>query len=451
MNKKDSRFATGNEPQKIKSSQTIKPFFINSNICMRQEDISSYKKFMTSICGNAGNSYITFAIIKSLFGGLTDIHHIQNIYEYDFNNYEKDINYINKESTHVFLILQDQIRIKESYGLKLPYKKIIDFISRTNKPIIIAGLGANSFNGFDHEFYKKLDPNLIYFLKFLSDRCVEIGIRGFYTQEILHKLGIDNTRVIGCPSFFEAGKNRHIVKQELYDLNSVLITQRKFPFMSENHKIMQDYQEESIIKPIAFDTIDNTFFLEKLSPFINKTYHIFSDIHSWKTFIKNYKFAIGGRLHGSILAINAGIPALCLSNDSRATEMCEFLKIPHMPDLEITSKNDIFKIYDKLNIMELNKNYPKLYDNFIDFLHTNNLKHFSENKDIFKNVKYIKQPILILYKPQFYNKINSITFKLIYVSKYGINILLKPIKRWRSSINKRACRFIKFIQKYKKS
>ena len=142
----------------------IKPFFINSNICLEQADISSYERFMSSIAGNTGNSYITYALIKELFGGLVPVRHIQNIYEYNFEKAEDDINYINTQATHVFLILQDQIRIAESYGLKLPYKKIMNFISRCNKPVIIAGLGANSFNGFDAQFHKKLDPELIDFL-----------------------------------------------------------------------------------------------------------------------------------------------------------------------------------------------------------------------------------------------------------------------------------------------
>ena len=36
---------------------------------MNQNDISTYEKFMLSIAGNTGNSYITYALIKELFGG----------------------------------------------------------------------------------------------------------------------------------------------------------------------------------------------------------------------------------------------------------------------------------------------------------------------------------------------------------------------------------------------
>ncbi len=384
----------------------IKPFFINSNICLSYDDISSYEKFMTAIAGNTGNSYITYALIKELFGGLINIRHIQNIYEYDFDNSAKDIDYINNEVSHVFLILQDQIRIAESYGLKLPYQKIIDFISKINKPVIIAGLGANSFNGFDPQFHQKLDPKLIDFLKFLSDHCVEIGIRGNFTKEVLHNIGVDNTRVIGCPSFFEMGRNRVITKQKDIRLDDVILTSR-LPscYTPKIHKIMQDFQEQEMIKLIAFDIIEKDFPNQPLEPLLRQTYHIFSDMEGWKNFVKNYKFAMGYRVHGSILAINAGVPAVCLNGDSRATEMCNFLKIPHRPDVNICNKKDILKVYEEIDISELNKNYPELYDNFIDFLHKNNLQSYEENCELHNSSSHVKQPVLKLYHSNMFMKI----------------------------------------------
>ena len=407
----------------------IVPFFINSNICMNQNDISTYEKFMLSIAGNTGNSYITYALIKELFGGLVDIHHIQNIYEYNFDNSEKDIDYINNQATHVFLILQDQIRIQESYGLKLPYRKIMDFISKLNKPVIIAGLGANSFNGFDPQFHKKLDPNLIDFLKFLSDHCIEIGIRGHYTEEILHKVGVKNVRVIGCPSFFEMGSNRRIEKTLIEDLRSVILTQRLPIHTPKIHKIMQDFQEEDVIKPIAFNRIENSLSQHHLQSFYDQTYHIFSDIDSWKNFVKNYKFALGNRVHGSILSINAGVPALCMNVDSRATEMCNFIKIPHMPGLKFENENEILKIYEKLDFTAMNEHYPALYNNFVDFLHKNNLQHSTENKDVSNKQTYIKQPALNLYSDLFYANLDN---------KIKLNQLVQEIENLKQQLGERS-------------
>ena len=72
---------------------------------------------------------------------MSGISHIPNIYEYDFKNADRDAEKVKGECTHVFLILQDQIRIEESYNLKLPYKGIISLLKKCGKPVVVAGLG----------------------------------------------------------------------------------------------------------------------------------------------------------------------------------------------------------------------------------------------------------------------------------------------------------------------
>ena len=180
----------------------VKPFFINSNIHLKEFSYKTVEDILTPLGGNTGNSYITYGLMKAVLGGICDIPHIQNIYTYDFSKSDKDIEIINNECTHVFFILQDQIRLFESYSLTLPYTNIINFLKRLNKKVIVAGLGANCFSGFDKEFYKKLNPELVEFLRKLSEYCELIGLRGEFTQEVMSKLGISNTEVIGWAHFF---------------------------------------------------------------------------------------------------------------------------------------------------------------------------------------------------------------------------------------------------------
>ena len=82
---------------------------------------------------------------------------------------------------------------------------------------------------------------------------------------------------------------------------------------------------------------------------------------------------------------------VCLNGDSRATEMCDFLKIPHYPNFKINSLSDIWKLYDELDFTECNNCYNSLYENFINFLTINDIKIQSQNSN------YIKQPELVNY------------------------------------------------------
>ncbi|MBR3898905.1 MAG: hypothetical protein IKJ44_01380 [Elusimicrobiaceae bacterium] len=86
---------------------------------------------MDIIAGNTGNSYITYALLKELGVDASKICHIPSVYTHNFN--EADLEYT-QNASHIFLILQDQIRIAESYGLQLPYKKIENLIKKSKSP-----------------------------------------------------------------------------------------------------------------------------------------------------------------------------------------------------------------------------------------------------------------------------------------------------------------------------
>lgn len=353
----------------------IIPFVINSNICTSESDISSYDVMMNAIAGNTGNSYITWSLLKEIGCKLEAIrgHEIKSLYTYDFSRADRDIDIINNECTNVILVLQDQIRISESYGLRLPFKQLQKFISRIKKPILVAGLGANSLNGFDSDFHKKLDDELIVFLHFLSDHCASIGIRGYFTQEVLHNLGIDNTCVIGCPSYYETGRDRVVNtpnwKKELKYGTSAM----EIPLISNSAAIyLQDRtpSEEMIIKSIAFNA--NNKFPSKICHRIEKEkYRFFTSINSWKDDVKNLDLYFGVRVHGSILAINSGVPVVVMSGDSRAKEMCEFMNIPHHPELGYCKS--LKRVIEKCSCEKMNREYNNLLDDFVSFLNKNGL------------------------------------------------------------------------------
>lgn len=376
-------------------NSSFNPFFIGTNIVDSKEDLTSPERLWHSVAANTGNSYITYALLKTCGGILTKNNHIQCIYYYDFNRADADIDYINNKATNVFLVLQDQIRIQESYGWQLPYKQIQNFIEKLNKPLIIAGLGANSFEGYNSNFHELLSPELKNFLKCLSDHCEEIGVRGYFTQEVLSNLGINNVRVIGCPSYFEMGENRILKKGKLSNLSQILLTSSNYlNYLKNNHQVLQDVGEERYLNPIAFNNFNQSYGRDEIKNIISGKYHIFTNMKDWKIFAKKFKFAIGYRLHGSIVAINAGIPAVCANGDSRAREMCEYLRIPYHP--EINEETDLIKLYDDLDIESLNNTYPALFKNYCEFLNKNNVPLNQEKINV-KIEKY--SPNIIIYKP----------------------------------------------------
>lgn len=382
-----------------------KVFFINSNIFL-DNNVSFYNldDILTPVAGNVGNSYITYSLIKKLGCPVKNIRHIQNIYTYDFSKQDADIEIINSECDTVFLILQDQIRIAESYGLRLPFKNIIEFIKRLNKPVVIAGLGANSFNGFDPEFHTKLSGELIDFLKFLSDNCLQIGVRGNFTAEVLHNIGVDNVKVLGCPSFFEAGPDRVLTKNDKFP--RILLSQSfENPQVRYADIMCQDFQERGVLEANLFNKFAWDLTFEQLDWMRRHKFNFFVDINQWKNCVSKYDITVGNRVHGSILSINSGVPAICINKDSRAREMCELMKIPYHPEFD--ENTDLIEVYRNLDLTELNSNYPKLYQNYENFLTQNNVEfcnnpqspdipavNLPENYDYDKTLNVMQQNVL---------------------------------------------------------
>lgn len=267
------------------SAKNFKPFFLNSNLSFGRAGGDTVENLLRPAAGNSGNSYITYALVKTVLGDFAGLSHIANVYEYDFSASARDAEFARAECTHVFLVLQDQIRIEESYGLRLPYENIVSFLKKCGKPVVIAGLGANSFGGFDPEFHKKLPPALVKFLREISGMCEKIGIRGEFTADVLAKLGISNFQIIGCPSFFETGPGRRVEKPPFGELNPVLTS--PLVYRAENAPaVMQDFLEKRLIDLSVFGRIPDDCPREEFYRAARGNLQIFLNPESWKAFLK---------------------------------------------------------------------------------------------------------------------------------------------------------------------
>jgi len=68
--------------------------------------------------------------------------------------------------------------------------------------------------------------------------------------------------------------------------------------------------------------------------------------------LRRHDFVVGLRIHGAMLAIQAGVPAMCVTHDSRTEELCQTMGIPYVPVERIMSDNlDVSRV---LSAMEFN-------------------------------------------------------------------------------------------------
>jgi polysaccharide pyruvyl transferase WcaK-like protein len=95
-------------------------------------------------------------------------------------------------------------------------------------------------------------------------------------------------------------------------------------------------------------------------------------------FLRKYKFYIGSRIHGCIIANYYGIPAICTNWDMRAIEMCTYLKIPHI--MNFPSVEDASEFLETFNsaIDYQNASYSELHSTYLNFLNKNELIYVEE-------------------------------------------------------------------------
>ena len=158
-----------------------------------------------------------------------------------------------------------------------------------------SGLGANCFSGFDKEFYKKLNSELVEFLRKLSEYCELIGLRGEFTQEVMSKLGISNTEVIGCPSYFENGRDRIVHKKPFGELNIMQSSKNFTRSINNYHTVLQDFNERDIIARLTLEDYTAPLQRKDEEKLCEDKFHVFADIESWKNFVSQFDFMFGDR------------------------------------------------------------------------------------------------------------------------------------------------------------
>lgn len=295
-----------------------------------------------------------------------------------------DIKNIEEQFDKIVVICSNQFNKYDTYLLQF-----YDFLKSTKLPIILLGLGAQSDLNYSTEFLNEM-PKHIEFFKMLAKKRCFIGVRGEFTKRCLLKIGI-NSDVIGCPSYFKNGSNFHIRKKKIFlnfkkinfscDLHWFCKRKTWYNILKKNKKsqiICQSIDEKGLYKlskgcannqdiesiKTLFSISDNSL---KTNCFSNRC-HLFFSINEWEKFCKNSDFYFGPRIHGCLMHILNGTPAVLLVHDSRTREFAELFKIPYVTNNDIKSNMSIYFLYRKISFRRSIKEYSKLFENYKSFL-----------------------------------------------------------------------------------
>jgi len=346
---------------------------VNHHIVKSSEIVSWTPEFVSRINFNLGNSLISETLLKLIPGA--SLHHTL----YDIENLldpKKAALQLNNEFSKCIFVMQDHVIFNS-----MPLSKSIDskkilrcaaFLKNVRIPTLVVSLTMRKplDSGFDN---LNLIPESIELLKSLRNPFVSVGTRGFATKNFLKDFGGIKVSAVGCPSFY--ARKTNITKE--INLENIG-TNGRFANLSESSiHIAQgdDYGEPLLIKEVKGDgRLHATKELKKKMhefydpDFLDKLYFPASTM-DWRVATKKLSLVAGTRLHGAILALTQGIPALTTASDVRAKETLEFMNIPYTKLLNKQNFSNI-AIESRNDFKEFDYKYPEKLQNFLSWLST---------------------------------------------------------------------------------
>lgn len=233
---------------------------------------------------------------------------------------------------------------------------LADVLAEHDKPCLVVGLGAQS----EHEDrMPALTSGTVRFLREAARRTPFLAVRGPYSQRVCHEYGVSNTRVLGCPSIFTsmdrslgvtlesrwehpvdkvaihaAALKAHVRAAERY-LWSLLSTVPGSSYILQRPPELMKLAHGVPLDPTEHDAVAKAgaFLAPDLSPaafgaVLRRQGAIPWSVDAWRFALRAYSHALGTRIHGTLMSLSAGLPAICITHDTRTRELCNVLRLP---------------------------------------------------------------------------------------------------------------------------
>lgn len=331
----------------------MKTAFLNMKKCVNNQIC---KENFANVCNNTGNNVFC--------NGLEKIFECDSIFPGELSNMADEYdNFI----TAAFIWIREN-------DDKSSFSRTLNLIK--NKPVIPISVGLQC-KEFNSDF--KMHPATVKILADMAERAT-LAVRGEYTAEILNKYKIKNIQIIGCPSMYtELNPNKKIEKKPQSQINKIICNYRTISkdLTYKDYQVLQylnSYSTLFIEQTVSYLPVEYYKFIPKeVTWLLTKKKRIYFKFEDWYNVVKRFDFSIGARFHGNMISLLAGVPSLFLTFDSRTKELTDFFKLPTLSIEDFDICKPIMYYYEKADYSEFNKNYNKLFNDFLKFAKKNKL------------------------------------------------------------------------------
>ncbi|SEJ14317.1 Polysaccharide pyruvyl transferase [Azotobacter beijerinckii] len=282
------------------------------------------------------------------------------------------------------------------------------------------GLGAQAGNSQEE---LEIPEGTLDWIRNIQERAPgshpNIAMRGEFSQRALERYGLaDRTVVLGCPTLFISPEKRlgktiaarfnenplpsnvaitagHQLWTHLSTLENSLVkiassTGGAYICQSPLEMVMLGRGEASLLSIESRNACRNY-----IAPYMSddefvrwsiRHAHSFFSASAWMEYLRRFDFVIGTRIHGVMLALQVGVPAVCLAHDSRTVELCQTMLVPYVRAQDIASRltRDTLPSLFNFDPDLFDQNRIKLAKAYVSFLQNNKLipapylKHLTE-------------------------------------------------------------------------
>lgn len=291
------------------------------------------------------------------------------------------------------------------------FSGFVDFLDKTDLPLVFLGLGAQAKNYEQTEFnfHESIDK----LLDLIKRKSKKVALRGAFTNKVLQERGVKSGVITGCPTNFI---NRDV---EFIDKLKAKWSQEAFSFVATGDEPWPSdltkrdaerkmiewvvngnglYLQQSVAPFIKYARQRNPYQTSQvpahheaslknaLAPymsdkefrgFVATKMRLYYSVDQWMEDSARVDFSIGLRLHGNMAAWQSGTPAIWVYHDSRTRELAETMALPHLSHLE-------FMEYDSLDDLRENtcfdfENYREVREvlrtNLVSVLEAHDIAH----------------------------------------------------------------------------
>lgn len=303
---------------------------------------------------------------------------------------DADIDRINQEYDRYIVPMADTFRKSFEENLRI----YTQFIRKLKIPVIVIGVGISG--GLETNAPVNCVPDEVVkeFLNTVLDHSAIVGLRGEHTCMLLEKLGYQEGKhitPIGCPSLYTYGERLKLSDPDIAGDKRLILTNNIFantPVHRFIRKTAQEYPEffyipqrvEELRMYYSGRDMDLKTFPDNRKqypvslrdPFFVKGHTAFPmNIPGWMKLTKGSGMAVGPRLHGSVVSMLTGVPALLIRKDWRTTEVGEYHHIPMISQFSVTDKTRLEELAGQFDFHAPEKVHKENLKHYRDFLAAN--------------------------------------------------------------------------------